>query len=175
VVATGGSQSQIRRPQEPQKHAKTVAVGCQRLPEEFHGKEGVDGSSPSEGFSKSPANGPIVLSETTKRDASRVRDGYIFGPAGTRGIERHALEQARDTRTRAPISKSSCNQAVSVACVGATLTPSFAGEGVTAARLARLTGRGRCDVECPAVEAELVDVLVDERRQGGAAAMSRPP
>jgi hypothetical protein len=52
VVATGGRQSQIRRPQEPQKHAKTVAVGCHRLPEKFHGKEGVDGSSPSEGFEK---------------------------------------------------------------------------------------------------------------------------
>src|SRR3954451_13510536 len=58
---------------------------------------------------------------------------------------------------------------------GATVTPSFAGEGVTAARLGRLTGRGRCDVECPAVEAELVDVLLDARRQGGAAAVSRGP
>jgi hypothetical protein len=31
-------------------------VGCDRLPEPFHGKEGVDGSSPSEGFHKVPAN-----------------------------------------------------------------------------------------------------------------------
>jgi hypothetical protein len=30
--------------------AKIVAVGCDRLPESFHGEEGVDGSSPSEGF-----------------------------------------------------------------------------------------------------------------------------
>ena len=29
--------------------AKTVAVGCDRLPIGAHGKEGVDGSSPSEG------------------------------------------------------------------------------------------------------------------------------
>ena len=35
------------------RQRKTVAVGCDRLPEAFHGKEGVDGSSPSEG-SKSP-------------------------------------------------------------------------------------------------------------------------
>jgi hypothetical protein len=32
--------------------AKTVAVGCDRLPIGAHGKEGVDGSSPSEGFAK---------------------------------------------------------------------------------------------------------------------------
>jgi hypothetical protein len=30
-------------------------VGCDQLPESFHGKEGVDGSSPSEGFSFLPA------------------------------------------------------------------------------------------------------------------------
>jgi len=30
--------------------AKTVAVDCDRLPETFHGKEGVSGSSPEEGF-----------------------------------------------------------------------------------------------------------------------------
>jgi hypothetical protein len=35
--------------------AKTVAVGCDQLPESFHGKEGVDGSSPSEGFAILPA------------------------------------------------------------------------------------------------------------------------
>jgi hypothetical protein len=27
-------------------------VGCDQLPESFHGKEGADGSSPSEGFTK---------------------------------------------------------------------------------------------------------------------------
>ena len=37
---------------ETGKQAKTVAVGCDLLPETFHGKEGVDGSSPSEGFEK---------------------------------------------------------------------------------------------------------------------------
>jgi hypothetical protein len=30
-------------------------MGCDRLPEKFHGKEGVDGSSPSEGFEFPPA------------------------------------------------------------------------------------------------------------------------
>jgi hypothetical protein len=39
VVATDGNQRQIERPQERRKQAKTVAVGCDRLPEKFHGKE----------------------------------------------------------------------------------------------------------------------------------------
>jgi hypothetical protein len=50
AVAIGGNQWQMDREAQPLKQAKTVAVGCDRLPESFHGKEGVDGSSPSEGF-----------------------------------------------------------------------------------------------------------------------------
>jgi hypothetical protein len=50
LVATGGKRWQIVRPQNPPKQAETVAVGCHQLPEKFHGKEGVDGSSPSEGL-----------------------------------------------------------------------------------------------------------------------------
>jgi hypothetical protein len=37
---------------KPRKYAKTVATGCDRLPRDCHGKEGVDGSSPSEGSQK---------------------------------------------------------------------------------------------------------------------------
>jgi hypothetical protein len=37
---------------EGPKQAKTVATGCHQLRAKFHGKEGVDGSSPSEGFEK---------------------------------------------------------------------------------------------------------------------------
>ena len=44
--------SQIAQAQKPRNQAKTVAADCDRLPETFHGKEGVDGSSPSEGFRK---------------------------------------------------------------------------------------------------------------------------
>src|SRR6266487_4306609 len=54
VVATRGNQRQIDRPPIPQKQAEAVATGCHRLPEKFHGKEGVDGSSPSEGSAKAP-------------------------------------------------------------------------------------------------------------------------
>src|SRR5438874_13811006 len=52
VVANGGSRRQIDRSQKPRKQAKSVATGCHRLRATFHGKEGVDGSSPSEGSAK---------------------------------------------------------------------------------------------------------------------------
>src|SRR3954447_15620507 len=53
VVATGGNQPQTYRARRRRKQAKSVATVCHQLPEKFHGKEGVDGSSPSEGFAKS--------------------------------------------------------------------------------------------------------------------------
>src|SRR6266540_6130268 len=51
----------MRRPRRRLKPAKTVAVGCNRWPRPQNGKEGVDGSSPSEGLPKRPANGHLVL------------------------------------------------------------------------------------------------------------------
>jgi hypothetical protein len=60
AVATGGNRWQMRRPQNGSDKAKTVAVGCDQLPEPFHGKEGVDGSSPSQGFCKRPGQGPLI-------------------------------------------------------------------------------------------------------------------
>jgi hypothetical protein len=36
------------------------ATSCHRLPKTFHGKEGVDGSSPSEGSAKAPHTGLFV-------------------------------------------------------------------------------------------------------------------
>jgi hypothetical protein len=57
VVATGGNQWQMAGGQNPRKQAKTVANGCHRSPETFHGKEGVDGSSPEEGSAKAPHTG----------------------------------------------------------------------------------------------------------------------
>jgi len=41
VVATGGNHWQNAQGRKPQKQAKTVATGCHRLPEKFHGKQGV--------------------------------------------------------------------------------------------------------------------------------------
>ena len=52
VVAIRRNRSQIACATELPKQAKTVAVGCDQLPLGPHGKEGVDGSSPSEGFTK---------------------------------------------------------------------------------------------------------------------------
>jgi hypothetical protein len=52
VVAPGGYRSQIALPQNQHKQAKVVAVGCDQLPRRAHGKEGVSGSSPEEGFEK---------------------------------------------------------------------------------------------------------------------------
>jgi hypothetical protein len=48
--ATRGKQLQIGRPPKPRKQAKSVAVGCDWWPRASNGKEGVDGSSPSEGL-----------------------------------------------------------------------------------------------------------------------------
>jgi hypothetical protein len=51
--------------------AKTVAVGCDRLPMAAHGKEGVDGSSPSEGFEISLSG--VLPSSSTPRRRRAVR------------------------------------------------------------------------------------------------------
>src|SRR5207302_7598291 len=56
VVANGGNQWQISQPSKPPKQSKTVAVGCDQLRGGAHGKEGVDGSSPSEGSAKDLQN-----------------------------------------------------------------------------------------------------------------------
>ena len=67
MVATVGNRSQIGWPQKPQKQAKTVAAGCDRLPFGAHGKEGVSGSSPEEGSGKTPPIGafrvPLISGE----------------------------------------------------------------------------------------------------------------
>jgi hypothetical protein len=52
AVATGGNRWQIGSAQTRPKQAKSDATGCHRLRASFHGKEGVDGSSPSEGLKK---------------------------------------------------------------------------------------------------------------------------
>ena len=71
VVATGGNQRQIDRTPKARKQGETVATSCQRLPEKFHGKEGVDGSSPSEG-SKKACKSP--LRRTSSLDVEVTED-----------------------------------------------------------------------------------------------------
>jgi len=53
------------------RQAKTVAMGCDRLPRGVHGKEGVSGSSPEEGFAKAPHVG--VFSFRSACSLSNVR------------------------------------------------------------------------------------------------------
>src|SRR5688572_18404616 len=57
AVATGGNRWQMGLPRKRLEQAKTVAMGCDQLPGPQNGKEGVDGSSPSEGSAKAPQNG----------------------------------------------------------------------------------------------------------------------
>jgi hypothetical protein len=61
VVATGGNQSQIRPAPKRRKQAKTVAVGCDQLPREVHGKQGVCGGLPP------VAAGPLPASQNRCR------------------------------------------------------------------------------------------------------------
>src|SRR6266536_6425309 len=68
------------------------------------------------------------------RDASRLRDGYILGLAGTRGHARssatHARASPRPVIARSE-AESACKPRVNVAHAGTTVTPSFAREGVS--------------------------------------------
>lgn len=59
--ATSGSLWQMPDLENPRKQAKSVAIGCDQLPLNLDGKEGVSGSSPEEG-SKGAANQRFLLS-----------------------------------------------------------------------------------------------------------------
>jgi hypothetical protein len=67
--ATSGKHRQIARPPKPLKQAKSIAVGLRLVARASNGKEGVVGSSPTEGSAKSLQTGPfpIELSCTTFR------------------------------------------------------------------------------------------------------------
>jgi hypothetical protein len=54
------------KPRDRLNKPNLFATGCHRLPFGSHGKEGVDGSSPSEGL-KSPAKRHFVLSVLNRR------------------------------------------------------------------------------------------------------------
>jgi hypothetical protein len=57
--------------ESPGKQAKSVAPGCHQLPANFHGKEGVDGSSPSEGLKVLQILFRVVCVESRVRRGSR--------------------------------------------------------------------------------------------------------
>jgi hypothetical protein len=77
--ATGGKRAQIEWPQERLEQAKPVAVGCDRLPIGAHGKEGVNGSSPLEGFRFYAGERRLPL--RTIKCVTRLR--YVHSPVRT--------------------------------------------------------------------------------------------
>jgi hypothetical protein len=90
AVATSGNRWQIGRPRKRRNQAKTVATGCDQLPWDLDGREGVDGSSPSEGFEKALQMGLSVVCP----DAVSLSRGYETGTfsderalADTRGLK----------------------------------------------------------------------------------------
>jgi len=82
-METGGK---CASPENGSNKPKPFATGCDQLPIGAHGKEGVDGSSPSEGLFKIPANGHLVLPAM-----ARFRRF-----AGTKFWDRRALAGTRD-------------------------------------------------------------------------------
>jgi hypothetical protein len=116
VEKRGGNGAQTVRAfqaSKPLQQAKSLATGCGRLPPKSHGKEGVDGSSPSEGSTKDPhheafcvgsicrfANvgqvwGPLwrLQVETPRATASPAAEHYRRPPTARRGgIVSGALE-----------------------------------------------------------------------------------
>jgi hypothetical protein len=76
VVATGGSQRQIRSARNPPKQAKSVATGCHRLLEKFHGKQGVCRGLPP------VAGGPLPVKEGVDVLLGSTVRGYFLLQSG---------------------------------------------------------------------------------------------
>ena len=75
-VATARKSDAPRVIGTPLNHAQTVANACLHLRRGAHGKEGVNGSSPSEGLQKTPHVGAFTFSlDPSSPDA-------IFNPGG---------------------------------------------------------------------------------------------
>src|SRR5213080_2544485 len=93
-----------RRSAKAAEQAETVAVGCDQLPSGVMVREGVDGSSPSEGFAKAPQTGLFVWAEFALRSA---RSGVESVMEKTRpgdcasSVARGACSRPRSRRTRA--------------------------------------------------------------------------
>jgi len=64
VGATGRNWRQIDGAGNPRKQAKSVATGCDRLPETFHGKQGVCRGLPRVAGGPLPAKEEVDLVKT---------------------------------------------------------------------------------------------------------------
>jgi hypothetical protein len=110
AVATGGNRWQMERPRKWLRQANSVAVGCDRLPRERHGKEGVDGSSPSEGSAKAPhieafSFRPTCSSSNVRTESESSRASARLGVllrASRRGRSVRAAAAARPSRPEGP-------------------------------------------------------------------------
>ena len=77
VVATRGNQRQIDRHSKPQRQAKSVATGCHRLPETFHGKQGLCRGLPPVVGGPLPAKEEVdVLGDSLVRDYFLLQSGH---------------------------------------------------------------------------------------------------
>jgi hypothetical protein len=94
--ARGCNFSQIALQPKPQEQAKTVAVGCDWLPREVHGKEeGVSGSSPEEGLQncrKSCGFRPSRLAEL----AACGEYGAVYGAPRFENAAEHQMGRRRN-------------------------------------------------------------------------------
>jgi len=77
--------------QNPRKQAK-IATGCHQLPETFHGKEGVDGSSPSEGSAKGLHSG--CLSRRATCSSFNMR--WVWSPLWSLQVENFFCGSGRE-------------------------------------------------------------------------------
>jgi hypothetical protein len=100
VVTIARNRWQIDWSSRPRKQAKSVATGCHRLPEKFHGKEGVDGSSPSEGSTKAPRNGLFVSDRLAVLERGAGMEPFMEPSGQKKGTfgSRHAGSIARSAR-----------------------------------------------------------------------------
>ena len=71
AVANGGNQRQIGEASNPRKQAKSVGIGCHRLPETIHGKQGVCGGLPP------VAGGPLPAKEGVDPEVIVDRDYFL--------------------------------------------------------------------------------------------------
>src|SRR5919198_4912708 len=84
VVANSGNHSQNGPARNWRKQAETVAIGCSQLPPRLDGKEGVDGSSPSEGSAKAPHAGAFPFRTTCS--SSNVQ--WVWSPLWSPQVDR---------------------------------------------------------------------------------------
>ena len=74
-------------------YRQTVATGCHRLPFRSHGKEGVDGSSPSEGSARARRRRfPVQVDLLVRERAVRTEPSMVLGVQNR--VARRALELA---------------------------------------------------------------------------------